>query len=197
MQARKKWIASALAASAVVATVQSTGAASVVAQARAAAPSVPIVVKSGWSGRGDYISATCPQGTTLVGGGHDSQPVVSSLGHVLDEQTADAPSPDEPNSWFIRRLAGRSQAYAMCSPASSTPPIVVASDWSDPGEYISATCPEGTQLVGGGFDSRPYLNGFGNSLDDLDANAPSGDEPNSWFTKQHRGTSRAFAMCAQ
>ncbi|MEV6975583.1 hypothetical protein [Kitasatospora sp. NPDC093806] len=168
------------------------------AAVRAGTP-VPIVVHSDdWSGKTEASKATCPGGTTLIGGGYDSIPVTNGYNQVQDAVDTNAPSQVEPNTWVIKMHLGKASAYALCSPAGSEPPIVVASaDWSGKTEVSKATCPEGTALSGGGYDSIPVTNGYNQVQDAVDKAAPSADEPNTWVVKMHLGRASAYALCTK
>ncbi|MEU8762244.1 hypothetical protein [Streptomyces sp. NPDC048659] len=163
----------------------------------AAAPEPPLVVSAAdWSGKGQASTATCPEGTSLVGGGYDSLPYANGFGNPLDFVDTNTPAKNEPNTWVVKLHSGRASAYALCSRQSATPPVVVASsDWSGKGQASTATCPEGTSLVGGGYDSLPYANGAGNPVDSVDTSAPAKNEPNAWVTRLHSGKASSYALC--
>ncbi|EDY50465.1 hypothetical protein [Streptomyces clavuligerus] len=154
----------------------------------------PTVVASEWSADKEVATATCPAGTNLVGGGQDARLRVNGYDNVIDGVEANAPSPDTPNSWKVQLHLGQARAFAMCT-AEAPMPTVVASEWSADKEVATATCPAGTNLVGGGQDARLTQNHYGQVLDGVEANAPSPDLANSWKVQLNDGKARAFAMC--
>ncbi|MFC4912289.1 hypothetical protein [Actinomadura gamaensis] len=80
--------------------------------------------------------------------------------------------------------------------AAQTPtPTIVESDWSGKHKVASATCPPGTGLVGGGFDSYNSRTSLGTNTDSMELNAPSDTEPNTWQVQLTNGQARAYAMC--
>ena len=91
-------------------------------------------------------------------------------------------------------------ASLLTGPASAAPkqiqapPTVVIGPDSGPGGWSEATCPAGTQLAGGGYESVPIKDGYGNPVDALTASAPSLN-PNAWLAHMDRGSVRATAMC--
>jgi hypothetical protein len=162
--------------------------------AREAAAQPPTVVASNWSLSGEVARVTCPAGTQLVGGGQDARLETTLTGILTDGVEANAPDPDYPNSWKVQAHHGQARAFAMCT-ADAPTPTVVASDWSAKGAVARATCPAGTQLVGGGQDARLETTLAGNVTDDVEANAPDPEYPNTWKVQLHYGQARAFAMC--
>ncbi|MFJ4188770.1 hypothetical protein [Kitasatospora sp. NPDC089509] len=161
----------------------------------AAQADAPVVVISDWSASKAAATATCPSGTQLVGGGYDSQPAHLGSGAVADAVNTNAPSASKPNTWVIKMDQGKAKAIAMCSKASSTAPTVVTSAWSADKTAAYATCPNGTQLSGGGYDSQPVHTGNGVNADTVATNGPSGAKPNSWVVKMDLGKIQSFAMC--
>ncbi|WDN57502.1 hypothetical protein [Streptomyces clavuligerus] len=155
----------------------------------------PVVVITDWSAAKTAITATCPQGTQLVGGGYDSEPVHLGNGAVADAVNTNAPSASKPNSWVIKMDLGRAKAIAMCSKASATPPTIVTSAWSAAKQAVYATCPARTQLTGGGYDSQPVHTGNGANADTVATNGPSAAKPNSWVVRMDLGKIQSFAMC--
>ncbi|MEU6261743.1 hypothetical protein [Saccharopolyspora shandongensis] len=102
--------------------------------------------------------------------------------------------------WLSRRvglvlLGSVVGASVSVGVAHAAAPQVVTSAWSGKAEAVSASCPSGTDLAGGGYDSRPATTGNGANADAVDLNAPSDTTPNSWTVKMHIGTARAYAMC--
>lgn len=180
----------ALACGAALLAVPGTGSA---APSAVAAAEAPTVVTSAWSGRATAVTATCPQGTQLVGGGYDSRPVHLGSGVNADAVNTNAPSASTPNSWTVKMDDGTAQAYAMCVKSSARPPTVVTSAWSASKTAVTATCPQGTSLAGGGYDSQPAHTGNGAIADAVNTNAPS--PSNGWTVKMDIGKVQAYAMC--
>ena len=87
------------------------------------------------------------------------------------------------------------QSQSAAATAAAQPPTVVASEWSDKRAVVRATCPTGTQLIGGGVDSRLITSLDGPVIDAIEANAPDETTPNSWKVQAKRGQARAFALC--
>ena len=81
--------------------------------------------------------------------------------------------------------------------AAAEPPTVVYGNISAPGGFSSATCPAGTQLVGGGYDARHTVNGVNNVVDGLVVFAPDLQKPNTWNSQMYYGQVRSVAMCAK
>ncbi|MET9549206.1 hypothetical protein ABZY36_28440 [Streptomyces sp. NPDC006627] len=168
------------------------------ASSASAAVEPPVVVNAGYPSQPGQVSqATCPEGTQLVGGGYRVFPVRNGLGEVVDFTAANAPSTTVPNAWEVRGLFGRAGAFAMCSTSSTEAPTVVASSWTGKDATAKATCPEGTRLTGGGYDSRPAVNGMNDNMDEIVINAPAGQTPNTWMARMDKGEARAIAMCAK
>ncbi|MEV8017444.1 hypothetical protein AB0O76_14085 [Streptomyces sp. NPDC086554] len=162
----------------------------------AAAPEPPIVVSGELAKGGKLSRATCPKGTQLGGGGYSSSPVINGLGWpTFDFVIANAPSKSTPNSWSARMLKGTASAYALCYKSSSEPPVVVTGPVGKSGKPSYATCPEGTQLAGGGYYYNPVANGLDEIQDTEVANAPSKSTPNTWAVQLLKGSSTAFALC--
>jgi hypothetical protein len=157
-------------------------------------PAAPTVVASEWSAAGSVARVSCPNGTQLVGGGFDSRLQVNMVGQVDDGVELSAPDPATPNGWQAQAHHGQARAFAMCTAQAPTP-VVVASEWGAQGAVARVTCPAGTQLVGGGVDSRLVANLASTVLDDIEANAPDPELANTWKAQAHHGQARAFAMC--
>ncbi|MFG3430353.1 hypothetical protein [Streptomyces californicus] len=174
-----------------------TGSMALAPHVEAAAGDAPVIVTSGWSGQAETAYAACPEGTSLVGGGYDSEPHHTGLGAIADAVNASAPSSFKPNTWAVRMDAGAAKAYAMCSKDSDQAPTVVTSNWSGPAETVYATCPQGTTLTGGGYDSQPHHTGFGLVSDAVNANAPSSFKPNTWAVRMDSGLAKSYAMCTK
>ncbi|MDT0415410.1 hypothetical protein RM574_07890 [Streptomyces sp. DSM 41982] len=154
-----------------------TGTLTLAPQAGAAEAEEPVIVTSGRSGPAETVYATCPQGTSLVGGGYDSQPAHTGMGIVADAVNANAPAASKPNTWAVRMDDGAARAYARCGKDSDQGPTVVTSGWSGAAETVYATRPEGAALAGGAYDSKPAHTGFGIVADAVNANAPSSGSP--------------------
>lgn len=83
----------------------------------------------------------------------------------------------------------------LAADASTPTPQIVASDWSERHGTASATCPAGTGLVGGGFDSRNSRNHLRQNSDSVEESAPSTTTPNTWLVQLTHGKAKSFAMC--
>ncbi|MEV0965380.1 hypothetical protein AB0J25_22835 [Streptomyces sp. NPDC049910] len=93
------------------------------AQALAATPApddrAPVVVFGPLSEPAQPSYATCPKGTTLIGGGYEALPVTLEDPHtspplVADMVDVNTPSFLRPNSWVAKMLRGQVHAYALC-----------------------------------------------------------------------------------
>lgn len=94
-------------------------------------------------------------------------------------------------------LTGPASAPAKAQ-AAPQPPVVVEGPVSAPAGDSYATCPSGTQLAGGGYNSLTFARtGLGDAADALAANTPSTTQPNTWGARLLRGTLRAYAMCVR
>lgn len=177
-----------------LATAVAVVALTTVSGAPASAAEQPIVVAGPIAENGEVSRATCPAGTQLVGGGYDARHSVNGLNNVTDGLVSFMPDPQKPNTWGARMLRGPVRSLAMCAKGDGPAPTVVAGPTAANGGTSKATCPEGTALVSGGYDSIPSVNGLGVYVDAVDTNAPTND--NSWVAKMTLGTARAFALCA-
>ncbi|GAA4670832.1 hypothetical protein GCM10023347_25790 [Streptomyces chumphonensis] len=63
------------------------------------------------------------------------------------------------------------------------------------GETSYAQCPEGTQLIGGGYAANGAFANNGDLLDTVDVSAPSAYRQGAWAAQIHTGTIRAYALC--
>ncbi|MGA4539200.1 hypothetical protein ACPA54_04330 [Uniformispora flossi] len=160
----------------------------------AAASEAPIVVATGWSAPGEVATATCPTGTGLVGGGYQVNPYANGLGQVVDFIQGNTPSSTTPNSWSVKQLMGQSAAFAMCVEGAPTP-TVIHSDWSENGNAVTATCPDGQNMIGGGYASIPVTNGVGQNMDEIQTNTPVVGHSNTWAAGMKYGRAMAFVMC--
>ncbi|MBD0712054.1 hypothetical protein BU197_28030 [Streptomyces sp. CBMA291] len=152
------------------------------------------VVVSDWSQRGWIAKATCPSGYGLVGGGQDARLDTNAFGALSDGIEANAPDPNSTNTWMTQAHSGAVRSFALCAPSAPVP-VVVASDWSTDGRQVRASCPQGTQLAGGGQDARLRTDSFGSVDDDVELNTPDPQNPNTWTVRAHSGQSRALVMC--
>ncbi|MFF7588055.1 hypothetical protein ACFZCK_11300 [Kitasatospora purpeofusca] len=93
-------------------------------------------------------------------------------------------------------LAAGVFGVATATTAAATTTQVVAGPQSDPGKTSRATCPNGTHLIGGGYDWYPALNRGGGILDGeaLIGNGPSQDG-RAWVTQARLGQTKAWALC--
>ncbi|MER8002635.1 hypothetical protein [Streptomyces sp. NPDC095613] len=73
-------------------------------------------------------------------------------------------------------------------------PVVVTGKWAT-GAPSEATCPKGTELVGGGYESEPTARPDGAPAGPVDMNAPSSRVPNTWVVRTYTGSARAYALC--
>ncbi|MBV9452343.1 MAG: hypothetical protein JO345_41295 [Streptosporangiaceae bacterium] len=93
-------------------------------------------------------------------------------------------------------LTGSAAPAPAKAQVAQQPPVVVEGPVSAPGGDTYATCPAGTQLAGGGYNSVTFARtGIGDAADALTANTPSTIIPNTWGAKLLKGTLRAYAMC--
>ncbi|MFI1377613.1 hypothetical protein ACH4UY_37180 [Streptomyces longwoodensis] len=164
----------------------------VAADAPVMAADPPVVVAGPVAPNGGISRATCPAGTTLVGGGYDARHDTNGLNNVIDGLDLFAPDWQNANSWVAAMHSGQVRAVAMCAKGSGPAPRVVAGP-AVKADYSKATCPAGTQVLAGGYTSAPATNGLGQYVDDVDTNSPGTD--NSWLAKMAIGTAQAFALC--
>ncbi|MFI1721815.1 hypothetical protein [Streptomyces sp. NPDC020489] len=177
---------------AVLVTSASITALSLAAGAPALAADPPVVVAGPVSSNGGISRATCPAGTTLVGGGYDARHDINGVNNVIDGLDLFAPDWQNANSWVAAMHTGQVRAVAMCAKGSGPAPRVVVGP-AVKADYSKATCPAGTQLLAGGYTSTPATNGLGQYVDDVDTNSPNTD--NSWLAKMAIGTAQALALC--
>jgi hypothetical protein len=109
-----------------------------------------------FGGQTTQVTATCPAGTLLSGGGFESP------GYAMDQPIQMISSnPDGNNGWQVSLWGGVTftfTAYAVCltgAPAGTTSQIIQSNPSSIPslgGDGTAvAQCPAGTALTGGGF----------------------------------------------
>ncbi|MET9078602.1 hypothetical protein ABZX95_42250 [Streptomyces sp. NPDC004232] len=101
-----------------------------------------------------------------------------------------------PGAWAAKPHAGRIKAYALCD-SSSAPTRAVADYVRKGGDISYAQCPDGTNLVTGGYMIIPVYSHGGTPYDSVDINAPSESRPNAWAAQSHTsgGYIQAFALC--
>jgi hypothetical protein len=199
--------------------------------ASAATPSINVVststTMSPQATHTSFIStATCPAGETLVGGGDElttSGALVSNNGTVTSGMGPSTPSGNlvptnttDPESWattasYAGQAGGGSPSidtsYAMCSSGvTSATETVVASTAVNSLGPITAVCPAGTSLVGGGGGYTVADNDNTKIFDSFPSDA-TGDvptngslQPTAW-TVQGTGAgvdlpTTAMALCA-
>jgi protocatechuate 3,4-dioxygenase beta subunit len=196
--------------------------------------------------------ATCPSGDTLIGGGAitttpdqfndgvttgnngNLKPMASYPSNSSGVAAANGST--TANSWSAYGLAGIAsstdtvEAYALCSTDSTTPPVQVArTDVQAVGpqagglvDFAAATCPSGTQMIGGGYDvDEQTASGSGfepqqgwHMIGSFPSTDPTGltevangaTNPETWSTELNSGgvgissgqdmNQHAFAMCA-
>ncbi|MFI0942868.1 hypothetical protein [Streptomyces sp. NPDC021020] len=66
---------------------------------------------------------------------------------------------------------------------------------SAPGGMSYAQCPDGTQLIGGGYAGAGTYDSTGEVRDTVDVSAPSADRQGAWGARMHKGTVTAYALC--
>ncbi|MFJ1792002.1 hypothetical protein [Kitasatospora griseola] len=103
------------------------------------------------------------------------------------------------NRWADRAGGAVVAAFAVAGliavPVSAADAVTTVQDGAPkPGETSFATCPEGTQLVGGGYRLDPGTADAGGPSEYLEINGPA-LRARSWSAKLRAGTVRAFALC--
>ncbi|WP_382466513.1 hypothetical protein ACFIN9_41045 [Streptomyces noursei] len=83
----------------------------------------------------------------------------------------------------------------LAAEAATPTPKIVASGWAEDHKVASATCPAGTGLVGGGFDSHNTRNRADQNTDSVEESAPSATKSNTWLVQLSNGDAKSFAMC--
>ncbi|MCS0604955.1 hypothetical protein NX794_27645 [Streptomyces sp. LP11] len=94
----------------------------------------------------------------------------------------------------VLAVAGLMAGGATASAADSTVRAVSGPEVG-PGEVSWAQCPDGTQLVGGGYSAAPAYTYGGAYSDTVQASAPSVSHPGAWAAQPHAGRIRAYALC--
>lgn len=140
-------------------------------------------------------TATCPQGSTLVGGGYHIQP-----GNDQQILFVRSTYPSAADAWTVTEANPQSggfvglDVFAYCATASNvtftvtTPSVKAAASGKG-----AASCPAGSTLIGGGFE-QPTLTGSGRVMASYPAN-------NAWQVTgpaQQNGAANLtiFALCA-
>ncbi|MGK4579925.1 hypothetical protein [Kitasatospora sp. HPMI-4] len=84
---------------------------------------------------------------------------------------------------------------ATAGTAAATTTQVVAGPLVGAGELSRATCPDGTNLIGGGYYWQPVYTYGGSPADTVDSNGPSVIDQKSWVARDHKGNIQAYAIC--
>ncbi|MDR3083264.1 MAG: flagellin [Streptomyces sp.] len=195
---QKHRLAACVTAAGLVATAAITagGMTTASAQTKAKAPVSQVKVVVGpISAPGGESVARCPDDMRVLNGGYNAITFSKSGGgDPYDGVQANAPTQDG-KGWFADLMTGQVQARAVCVPAAEAPQVVVG---PTSGEHADsdAVCPEGTGVVGGGYVAESwYKNGYGESTDDVTANAPrSGGD--GWYARLFAGKVQARALCS-
>jgi hypothetical protein len=183
-------------------------------------------------------TATCPSGSSLVGGGGQTnngttQPSFKVVGSFPSDASgaASVNGASSPGSWTAVGSAGgvgspsnTTTAFAVCSTDVTVATTVVRADRLDTPEApttfttVTATCPSGTALLGGGAEADGsgtgadggtpqqgvHVRGSYPSAADGGALADGASSPGSWTAIVQSGgqstpgtDSHAWALCAQ
>ncbi|HLI57137.1 MAG TPA: DUF11 domain-containing protein, partial [Actinomycetota bacterium] len=181
-------------------------------------------------------TATCPAGDVLVGGGayefFNATPVSGTYepinglvikGTVPSDAAGNTTTASSPSSWTAYGgFAGQSElndadtAFAMCLTGGPSATIVQASSINGPNVAsttapVTASCPAGTQLLGGGAEGyppgSPSFKPVGSYPSDAAGDVPTNGSasPNSWTAVGESGgglngglgtnVTTAFAIC--
>ncbi|MFY4718801.1 hypothetical protein [Streptomyces sp. LaBMicrA B280] len=167
-------------------SAQATAAAAPVSRAR--------TVVGPTSESGEPSVAHCPAGMRVLNGGYNAVSFSQSNGgEPYDGVQANAPLADG-TGWFADLMTGRIQARAVCVPQAEAPRVVVgptSAEHSDSDAY----CPDGTDVIGGGYSAQSwYKNGWGESQDEVTANAPIASGK-GWYARLFAGKVQARALC--
>lgn len=164
------------------------------AAAKAPVSSVQVVVGPE-SEPGQPSAARCPGGMGVLNGGFQAVTFArSGGGDPYDRVTVNAPFKDG-KGWSAMLMTGKVRARAVCVPKAEAPQAVVGPVSEEAGASI-ARCPEGTEVVAGGYVRETwYKNGYGESGDDIIANTPNSDG-NGWAAQQFHGKTVARALCS-
>ncbi|MEH0400741.1 hypothetical protein ACFY7V_34360 [[Kitasatospora] papulosa] len=195
-QPKKHRLAAAATAAALIgaAAIASVNIAQANAKAAAPASQVQIVVGPE-SEPGQPSNARCPDGMGAINGGFQAVTFSrSGGGDPYDGVTVNAPFADG-KGWVALLMTGKVRARAVCVPDAQAPQAVVGAVSAEEGESV-ARCPEGTKAIAGGYVRDTwYRNGYGESTDDITANAPTQDG-SGWFARQFHGKTVARALCS-
>ncbi|WP_181794031.1 hypothetical protein [Streptomyces sp. WELS2] len=139
--------------------------------------------------------AQCPDGMGVINGGYNSSSFSQSNGgEPYDGIVASAPL-GHGKGWVAQLMSGRAQARAVCVPASEAPQVAVGPT-SGEHEDSDARCPDGTSVIGGGYIAASWSrNGWGESQDEVTANAPIRDGK-GWYARQFAARVQARALCS-
>ncbi|MEV4871838.1 hypothetical protein [Streptomyces syringium] len=152
-------------------------------------------------GAGDYSRAVCPDGTQLVGGGYGAESKYTDGGAYAD--SVDLNAPLNGGVWRAQSHKGWIKAYALCDSASAPTRVAMSGKAVKGGEMSFAKCPDGTNLVTGGYEMVPSYGAGGIPHDSVDMNAPAPshgvDRSNTWAAMSHNkdGHIWAYALCRQ
>ncbi|MEW1656581.1 hypothetical protein [Streptomyces sp. NPDC093707] len=144
---------------------------------------------------GQVSVAYCPADMRVLNGGYNSITFSESNGgEPYDAVRMDAPTMDG-KGWVANLMTGKIQARAVCVPEAEAPRVAVgptSNDHSDSDAY----CPNGTNVIGGGFIAQTWSrNGYGESQDDVTANAPIASGK-GWYARQFAAKVQARALCS-
>ncbi len=162
--------------------------------AQAPVSSVQIVVGPE-SAPGQPSEAHCPDGMGVLNGGFQSVTFSrSGGGDPYDGVTVNAPFRNG-KGWVALLMTGKVRARAVCVPEAQAPQAVVGKVSGEADDSV-ARCPAGTKAVAGGYTRETwYRNGYGESTDDIVANAPTMDG-SGWYARQFHGKTVARALCS-
>ncbi|MFF4716903.1 hypothetical protein ACFY2V_36750 [Streptomyces eurythermus] len=166
------------------------------ASTKAAAPVSPVQIVVGpESEPGQPSNAQCPDGMGVLNGGFQSVTFSrSGGGDPYDGVTVNAPFKNG-KGWVALLMTGKVRARAVCVPEAQAPQAVVGTVGDEAGDSV-ARCPEGTKAIAGGYVRETwYRNGYGESTDDIIANAPTQDG-SGWYARQFHGKTVARALCS-
>ncbi|MGW5120670.1 hypothetical protein ACWEQ8_35330 [Streptomyces noursei] len=166
------------------------------ANTKAAVPVSPVQIVVGPESQpGQPSSAQCPDGMGVLNGGFQAVTFSrSGGGDPYDGVTVNAPFKNG-KGWVALLMTGKVRARAVCVPEAQAPHAVVGTVSDEAGDSV-ARCPEGTKAIAGGYVRETwYRNGYGESTDDITANAPTADG-SGWYARQFHGKTVARALCS-
>ncbi|MEU8712433.1 hypothetical protein [Streptomyces sp. NPDC048663] len=166
------------------------------ANTKAAAPVSEVQIVVGpESEPGQPSNAHCPDGMGALNGGFQAITFSrSGGGDPYDGVTVNAPLKNG-KGWVAMLMTGKVRARAVCVPETQAPQAVVGPVSEEESDSV-ARCPEGTKAIAGGYVRETwYRNGWGESLDDIIANAPTQDG-SGWYARQFHGKTVARALCS-